>query len=485
MKIGGLGDVAGSLPLALHNLPIDSLGFDSLDIRLALPLHHVIDRQTYNLRPVVSFSVPKRDGSIPGNVYSTQLKGMTVYFIDGEVIPKQGAIYHSDAGLDGTKFVFFSLAALELTKQLNWIPHVLHANDWHTAPAVYALSLLRDHEPFFNRTATLLTIHNLPYLGTGTGPALKMLGIPPSQETRLPQWSRDLPLPLGLLAADHINAVSPGYAQEIMTPEFGAGLQDFLKTRQDSISGILNGIDLNQWDPGTDPYLAANFTLRTLTKRKENKLQLLREANLKPEPRTPLLAMISRIDYQKGVDLIPDTFDKIADKPWQAIILGTGDPSIEAAARALEEKYPQRVRVKILFDAPLARRIYAGADTLLIPSRYEPCGLTQMIAMRYGAVPIARATGGLVDTIVGYRDDMETRSSEQPKQQLQSTGFLYHHSSSEALAESIQHALRVYADQRRWRGLQIRAMKQDFSWEKSAHQYLELYKSISVNNTRH
>jgi starch synthase len=288
-----------------------------------------------------------------------------------------------------------------------------------------------------------------------------------------------------LLTADHINAVSPGYAQEIMTPEFGSGLQDFLKTRKDSISGILNGIDTNQWDPDSDPFLAANFTTRNLIKRKDNKLQLLGEVNLKPELKTPLIAMISRMDYQKGVDLVPNAFDKIADKPWQAIILGTGDHAIEAEVRALEEKYPQRVRVMILFDAPLARRIYAGADTLLIPSRYEPCGLAQMIAMRYGNVPIARATGGLRDTIVDYSETVETSTSGQQEERLQSTGFLYHDSSSEALAEAILRALRVYADQRRWRGLQIRAMKRDFSWRKSAYQYLELYKAILKPNLSH
>lgn len=482
VKIGGLGDVAGSLPLALHNLTAHSQNLNCIDIRLALPLHHVIDRQAFGLSLTASFRLPYRDGSIPTQVYSTRINGMTVYLIDGDVLPKEGAVYHDDAQLDAPKFTFFSLAALELTRQLNWQPHVLHANDWHTAPAVYALSLFRNHEPFFKRTGSLLTVHNLPYLGTGAGSALKLFGLPPSQDPALPHWSRDLPLPLGLATADHINTVSHGYAQEIMTPEFGSGLHDFLRSRQDSTSGILNGIDVDHWDPGTDPFLTSNFTHRNLSDRKKNKRQLLRELKLEPKSRTPLIAMINRMDYQKGVDLVPDALDKIADQTWQAIILGTGDPGIEAAARAFEEKYPQRVRVMITFDAPLARRIYAGADALLIPSRYEPCGLTQMIAMRYGNVPIARATGGLRDTITDYREAVEDNTSGQRLERRQSTGFLYHDSSSGALAEAIQRALGIYADQRRWRGLQIRGMKQDFSWEKSAQQYLALYKSILKNS---
>jgi starch synthase len=482
VKIGGLGDIAGSLPLALQNLPVHSQNLDRLDIRLALPLHHVIDRQAFNLRPTASFRVSHREGSILTSVYSTKINGMTVYLVDGDVIPKKGAIYHDDAQLDGIKFTFFSLAALELTRELNWQPHVLHANDWHTAPAVYALSLIRNQEPFFKRTASLLTIHNLPYLGTGAGSALKMFGLPPSQDAALPHWSRDLPLPLGLLTADHINTVSPGYAQEILTPEFGSGLQDFLRARRDSISGILNGIDVDLWDPGSDPYLASNFTHHNLSNRKDNKIQLLRELKLESKPRTPLIAIISRMDYQKGVDLVPEALDKIADHAWQAIILGTGDPVIEAAVQALEDRYPQRVRVMVLFDAALARRIYGGADALLIPSRYEPCGLTQMIAMRYGNVPIARATGGLRDTITDDRETLEGNISGQPTKRRQSTGFLYYDSSSNALANSIQRALGIYADQRRWRGLQIRGMKKDFSWEKSAQQYLALYMSILKEN---
>jgi starch synthase len=473
IKIGGLGDVAGSLPIALNDLPAERPDSKQLDIRMALPLHHLINRENYALRPVSSFNISSKNGLIPGEVYETTIEGIKVYLVDGPIMPKDGPIYHNDAGLDGPKFTFFSLAALELARQMNWQPDVLHAHDWHTSPAVYSLSLVRPHEPFFQETASLLTLHNLPYLGIGASQALSNFGLPPAYDSPLPDWANHLPLPLGLLTADHINAVSPGYAQEILTHEFGSGLQDFLRTRSSSISGILNGIDLDQWNPEQDKHLIASYSLEDISPRKQNKIALLEEFDLIPDPsgRTALLAMINRMDHQKGVDLVPDALRLISDQPWQAVILGTGDPEVEVAAKRLEDEFPDRIRVAIRFDGALARRMYSGADALLIPSRYEPCGLTQMIAMRYGCVPIARSTGGLRDTISDYHHSEF------------STGFLFRDPTPEALAEAIRRTLEVYADQRRWRYLQLRGMKQDFSWEKSAQQYYSLYLSLIKRKT--
>jgi starch synthase len=352
---------------------------------------------------------------------------------------------------------------MALARGLGWQPDIIHAHDWHASPAVYNLSLIRDHEEFYRNTKSLLTVHNLPFLGYDTGEALAQFGLPPAQDSPLPYWAEHLPLPLGLLTADKINTVSKGYAQEMLTPEYGSGLEEFLKTRQEDLSGILNGLDTESWNPA----LKTRYSGDSLAKRAENKTALLDELSLERHPGVPLIAMINRMDHQKGVDLVPDALRAVRDQPWQAVILGTGDPALEDSARQLDREY-NRVRSVLRYDGALARRIYAGADLILIPSRYEPCGLTQMIAMRYGCVPAARATGGLRDTIEDYNHGSRP----------QSTGFLFQEASPWALAECLKRTLKVYQDKRRWQGLQRRGMKQDFSWEKSARRYLELYKEI-------
>ncbi|MCB2179702.1 glycogen synthase [bacterium] len=460
IKVGGLGDVAGSLPYAIARLP------EAPELRMAIPLHKGIDQSKFDLEPVTSFKVKRKKASVLAEVFQTEVDGLTVYLIGGAPIAKADLVYTSDALADGEKFTFFSLAALELCKQLDWQPDILHAQDWHTAPAVYALNTTLKDDPFFANTATLLTVHNLPYLGNGAGPALKAYGLPPATKSDLPDWMQDTPLPLGLLTADKINTVSSGYANEMLTPEFGAGLEDFLKTRKNDLVGIVNGLDEAAWDPSTDPAIAANFSIDTLKDRQKNKLALLEEVGLDPDPEIPLLAFIGRMDYQKGIEIAIGALRLISKLPWQAVILGTGDVEIEAQARKMEEEFPQKVRTIIKYDGALARRIYAGADMMMVPSRYEPCGLIQMIAMRYASVPVARATGGLRDTITDYKEGDN------------STGFLFRKASSPAMAKALRRALLVYPDKRRWAALQKHGMKQDFSWKQSAVKYLDIYNSL-------
>ncbi|MBN1148663.1 MAG: glycogen synthase [Anaerolineales bacterium] len=476
IKIGGLGDVAGSLPAALRRLSAGGGGAaPAVDVRLAIPFHGAIQRQGLPLRSAARFRLPYAGGTTPVEVLSLEHEGLPVYFIGGPLLPADAPVYASEASADGLKFTFFSLAALELARQLDWAPHVLHANDWHTAPAIYALGLGGRPDAFFRRTATVLGLHNLPYLGAGATQALAAFGLPPARSDRLPAWARDAPLALGLLSADQIVAVSPTYASEILTDEFGAGLDAFLRKRAGSISGILNGLDTARWNPAADEYLAARFDPQNLAARQANKRALQAEFGLPQAPRQPLLAVVSRLDRQKGVDLAPEALRLLASspaytgRPWQIIVLGTGDASLEADIRMLETDFPGRARAVLRFDAALSRRIYAGADILLIPSRYEPCGISQMIAMRYGCVPLGRATGGLRDTIQDYG------------QSGQSTGFLFTEASAEALALALGRAFSVYNDPTAWRGLQLRGMQQDFSWERSALQYLELY-SLLVHN---
>jgi len=461
VKVGGLADVAGALPRALRALPAEVTQGIEVDIRLVLPLHPVIKTQTKGLRPLFIFSLPRRDGELQVSVFEAHLDGLPVYFLEGEPIAAGGSVYSSEVVLDGEKYAFFSLAALELPNQLGWSPGLLHANDWHTALACYAL-LLKRWQGGLSGVASVLTIHNLPFMGPDVSAQLEAYGLTLAQ-TGLPEWARALPLPLGLWAADALVTVSPGYAREILRPEFGCGLQDYLHARKDSLSGILNGIDVDSFNPATDPALAANFGVPTLERRSLNKAALQTRLALPLEPDVPLIGMVTRLDRQKGVDLVPQALRKLAGWEWQLVILGTGDSKLESALLRFQAEFPERVRLEFKYDAGLARQIYAAADVFLMPSRYEPCGLAQMIAMRYGCIPIASAVGGLKDTIL--HDE---------------TGFLVERPTAARLSTAIKKALALWTNRPFWQTLQRNAMSQDFSWAASARQYFALYQRLTT-----
>lgn len=463
LKVGGLGDVTGSLPRALRALePARSMGY-ALDVRLAIPFHTAISTRNIDYKLAASFEVPRRQAAVPAQAFLTHVGDLPVYLIAGSPIPPGAPVYSQDTQKDGEKYTFFSLAALELARSLGWQPDILHAHDWHTASAVYALALRRSKDAFFTKTRSILTIHNLPFMGAGTEDALASFGIPPLQDPRLPPWGTYQPLPMGLATADALTTVSPTYAQEIMTPEYGCGLQDFLIARSATVTGILNGIDVEAWNPATDPALESNFTPDSLERRLANKQGLLREVALPPKPGLPLIILISRMDYQKGVDIAVEALRLLADLPWQAVLLGTGDQGIEANARQLEAEFPNRVRALLRYDGAMSRKLYGSGDILIMPSYYEPCGITQMIAMRYGCIPVARATGGLCDTIVD-------RDAPEP-----GTGFLFEQSNPAALAAAIRRALACFSQPDKWRERQACAMRQDFSWEQSAREYAGIY----------
>jgi starch synthase len=474
IKVGGLADVAGSLPRALKNLSHStSAGELEIDIRLVIPFHPQIQLQCCSLRPVARYPIHSVGGDIWAQAFLTEDEDLPVYFIAGDPIDKETGVYSTDLEADGYKYVFFSLACLELARQLGWSPHILHANDWHTATAVYSLALHRPEDPIFGQTASLLTVHNLPYLGSMTPSAMQAFELPPAEHSDLPAWACQMALPMGLLKADAIVAVSPGYAKEILTEEYGSGLVSFLQAHASKISGILNGLDTKMWNPATDVDIAANFSARDITPRTVNKAYLQEKMELSKDPHLPLLCMVTRLDPQKGVDIAIDALRLILGSkkqdayPLQMVFLGTGNPVLQRQILQLERDFPLAVRSRLVFSEQLSRSIYAGSDVLLMPSRYEPCGLSQMIAMHYGCVPIARATGGLSDTI---HDPAETE---------QSTGFLFTPPEPEALANAIYKALDIYTqDPPAWRDIQIRGMQQDFSWARSAQEYLERYLSL-------
>jgi starch synthase len=454
IKVGGLGDVAGSLPRALRALSTEDL---KLDVRLVLPHHPAVKAE--NLKPVGMFSIQRNGVEIQVEASETVLNGMPVYLIGGEPIRANGSVYSLNSALDAEKYAFFSFASLELSNQINWQPDVIHGNDWHTALSMYG-SLTKRWEEGARHVASVITLHNLPFMGPDASAIIESYGLKLAQ-TDLPEWARVMPLPLGLWASDAIVAVSPTYGREILTPEFGCGLDEFLISRGEAVGGILNGLDVESFDPAVDPALSANFDMLSLDKRAGNKVLLQERLGLPRDPEIPLLATVSRMDVQKGIDMVFSALKMMKKTKWQAVILGTGDPKLEAAAMKLQEELPDRVKVETRYDAGLARQIYAGSDMFLMPSRYEPCGLSQMISMRYGCVPIVRAAGGLNDTV---------------KHGV--TGFVFEKAHHMALAAAIKSAIKVFAEREKWQSLQRAGMAQDFSWENSARKYLELYQSI-------
>ena len=463
VKIGGLGDVAGSLPLAINEL---SDGQPRLDIRLAIPLYGFINKNYPELKKLADFKVNTGSLSINAAVFSIIHHGMTVYFISGDPINENEPVYGTNFNADAEKFIFFSLACLELPRVLKWKIDILHCNDWHTAIAIHQLEKLRLSRPGYTKIKSVLTLHNLPFMGSGSEEALTRYGIEPAQDASLPVWARTIPLPMGLASADRIVAVSPTYAHEILTPAYGCGLETFFINNQARLSGILNGIDQSIWDPNTDTLIPQNFNPENIQKKAANKKALQKEMGLTIESTIPLIVIISRMDPQKGIDLAFEALRKSIKLGWQCIILGSGDPILERAAQSLELEFLQSIRTKITFDSALSHRMYAGADMLLMPSRYEPCGLSQLIAMRYGTVPVARATGGLKDTIT---DATITKIGN---------GFLFDEADSTQAAIAITSAVETFHTKKGWQRIKRNAMRSDFSWAESAKKYCSLYHDL-------
>lgn len=454
VKVGGLGDVAGTLPRALRALSNEDL---KLDVRLVLPMHMVI--KSDSLRPAGIYSIPRGNSEVQVEAFEGTLDGMPVYFLNGDPIQAGGSVYSSNNKLDGEKYTFFSLAALELPRHINWSPDVIHANDWHTALVAYG-NLVKRWDEKTRRVSSLINIHNLPFMGPDVSEILESYGLPLAN-TDLPSWARVMPMPLGLWASDAIVAVSPTYADEILHEEFGCGLQDFFRNRTESLSGILNGMDTISFDPQTDPTLAVNYNADTLSLRPQNKAALQERVGLPVIPDVPVLGMVTRMDVQKGVDIALKGLKMLGKQNWQLVLLGAGDPKLEAMAKKLQEEMPDRIRVETRYDAKLARQIYGGADIFLMPSRYEPCGISQMISMRYGCIPLVRAVGGLHDTVT----DSET-------------GFVFVEAKVKSFNDAVRRALALYPYHSRWAALQKAGMALDFSWPNSARKYVQLYKKL-------
>jgi len=461
-KVGGLGDYAGSLPGALNRLSHQS-EFD-LDVRVVLPLHSSDLVQDFHLEKSFPIEVLNAAGVQKGLVFRTELKELIHYFIQQTDPPSPTTkVYGNNEYENAIKYAFFSLAIDSMLAEIDWQPDIIHANDWHTALICH---LMRNKPSHKSVPASVLVIHNMPFMGYGSEKILLDYGVPPAEDDDIPAWAQHLPLPMGMASADKIVAVSPQYATELTTNQFAYGLERYFINNPKKVSGIINGIDYEKWNPDTDKHIRFNYSGENVDEKINNKKHLLEEFGLDFDPDIPLMIVISRLEDQKGIDLILDGLTQALDWQWQAIILGSGHAGYEHAFKALEREQPKRIRACMEYNPELARKLYAAGDMILMPSKYEPCGLSQMIAMRYGCVPIAHAVGGLKDTI-----------SETPEKTR--TGYLFKQPISEAFLASIQKAIKDFQEKDKWAAIQKNGMSTDFSWDQSARKYARLYQQLT------
>ena len=462
-KVGGLADVVGSLPSALRA--------GGIDARVILPGYGFISHVDYGIEPLFAFDLAHHQGSNPVALYACEHDGMPAYLLQAPPFFGLEDEVYSHWQWDMARYVFFNqalMAALWQLMQRGWFPDVIHLNDWHTGLLPF---LLRQPgiDSAWTSLATALSIHNIAYQGAHAGAFLHAAGIPPRHDPELAAMGlSDNLLALGIRNSDMIATVSPRYAAEIQYAYAGYELAPLIESRASDLRGILNGLDTDLWDPAADPHLISKFDATdSVTERPPNKAHLQNATGLPVESDAPLIGVVSRLAAQKGFDMaLPALREVLGARPCQLVVLGSGESDIESAFGQLAADFHEQVRVNLGFDESLARQIYAGCDLFLMPSHFEPCGMGQMIAMRYGALPLVRETGGLADTVVNY-DNGEADAG---------TGFVFQWQEADAVAGTLNWALDVYAaNQAAWRRMQQRGMKTDFSWRKSAAAYRALY----------
>jgi len=473
IKTGGLADVSGSLPIAIKSL--------RRDIRIIMPAYR---SALENAGQVVRVATLQIEGvTAPIHILEGRMPGSSVivWLVDSpQHFDRPGNPYLGMDGFDwpdnAQRFTVFSRAvtAIALNQAgLSWQPDVVHCNDWQCGLIPVLLALTPQ------RPATVFTIHNLAYQGLFPLAIFKNLKLPESL------WSMHAMefhnkfsfIKGGLVYADMLNTVSPTYAREICTPEYGSGLDDLLKYRSDRLIGILNGVEYSQWNPAKDDYLAHQYNVYTLRHKLDNKTELQEQVGLPVNKDIPLIGLVGRLVEQKGFDLLLDAIPKLSGKPLQIAVLGSGDKVLEKSLQQTMNKYPQQVAAHIGYSEALAHQIEGGADMFLMPSRFEPCGLNQIYSLRYGTVPIVRRTGGLADTVVDATDDA-IRSGT-------ASGYVFDEPEPESLLDAINRAFVDFTQYPRiWKKLVFNGMQQDFSWRRSARQYLALYQQ-AVEHSSH
>ncbi len=455
---GGLGDVAGSLPAALRKRLIGC--------RVVMPLYEGIpDRFKNEMKFITHITVPVAWRRQYCGIFEAKLNGVIYYFLDNQYYFKRQGIYgHYD---DAERFAFFSRAVLEMIPYIDFKPDVINCNDWQTALVPVYYSLFYGNRPGFENIKTAFTIHNIQYQGKFGEEILEdVLGIPNEYASLLHNDDCINLMKGAIECANAVTTVSPSYAKEILDPYYSHGLDNILRMRSWKIHGILNGIDTVSNDPGTDKNLPVNFTADNIEGKAQCKASLQKEMGLPEKPDTPLIGMVTRLVSHKGLDLVKCVLDELlATSDVQVIVLGSGDWQYETFFNEMAAKYPEKLAVKIGFVPSLASRIYGGSDIFLMPSQSEPCGLSQMFALRYGSVPVVRATGGLRDSIQDSGDN-------------EGNGFVFEDYNAHDMLHTIRRAIGGYADKEGWAILRKRAMECDYSWGRSANEYIRLYKAL-------
>ena len=459
-KTGGLADVAGALPKALARL--------GHKVRVVMPRYKLDKIDAVSERLPGELRVPFNFGERRTAVYVDRSSEVPVYFIDALEYFSRAKLYGDTD--DAERFAFFSRAILELAKALGEHFDIIHLNDWMTGLVPAYLKTAYADDPAFDGTKTLFTIHNIAFPGLFSRDQLPKFGLPDwiyRSEAGIEFYGLASALKAGLVLSDAISTVSPRYAKEIQTPEFGERFDGLLRARSNDLVGILNGVDYDEWNPERDKYIAAHYSADDLSGKKKCKRDLLRSFGLPEDLDRPLIACISRLSIQKGFDLILPIANSMLDRGVAFVLLGSGDEVYERAFQSMREARRSQVGVYLGFSNELAHKIEAGADMFLMPSRFEPCGLNQMYSLKYGTVPIVRAAGGLDDTIDNF--DRTT---------LQGNGFKFYEYDSARLLEKIDEALLVFGERDLWRTLMLNGMRADYSWNASALHYVELYQKL-------
>jgi starch synthase len=473
-KTGGLADVVGVLPRLLQDA--------GHRVMVVMPRYALIDGFRYNLRPVLSpMGVWMGNTQEWCSVQLSESMGFPVYFVESRKFFDRPGLYHDDSFNDyqdnPRRFAFLTRAGLQLCKDLAFKPDIVHVHDWHTAPGAAYLKIWDWNDPILGRAASVLTIHNIAYQGVYDAAHYPYLGLQLGNFTaeKFEDHGRVNFLKGGIFYADMLNTVSPTYARETRTPELGYGLAPYLNNRGGNYVGILNGVDYQEWNPATDALIPARFQMDNLTGKEICKAELQARFGLQVDPSIPIFGVVSRFVEQKGLDLLAGTLDGIlATMRVQFVVLGSGEKSLERYYGGLPGRFPGRVGSYIGYHNELAHWIEAGADFFVMPSRYEPCGLNQMYSLKYGTLPVVRATGGLEDTVEQYDERSGT-----------GTGFKFIDANPTAVYYAIGWAVSTFYDRKQHIGRMVqRAMSQDFSWQKSSALYERLYARAIQNKQR-
>lgn len=445
-KTGGLADVVGALPLALDKL--------KQEVIILLPFYKEVALSKIDTKTL-----------LPG-ILSTKIgQDIKVYFIQNDKYFNREGLYGTQEGDypdNLERFSFFSRKCLELIKQIKFSPDIIHVHDWQTSCIPIYLKTKFRSDPFYKSCKTLLTIHNLAYQGLFAVSEFPKLGLDWSvfNMEGLELYGKVNILKGGIIFSDCINTVSPTYAAEIMTPDFGCGLEGVLAKRRGCLFGILNGLDYSIWDPSIDKFIASSYDIDNLKNKYKNKEELQRECGLPINKRVPLFGMVSRLAEQKGLDIFSDALDEICKFNLQLVILGTGDRQYHELLKEKSKRFPKVFRLYLKFDNALAHKIYAGCDTFLMPSKYEPCGLGQMISLKYGTVPLVYRTGGLADTID------------------RANGFIFDNYTVSSLVAAVGESISLFKDRKKWQDKIKKGMMSNFSWQESAKKYIRLYQRL-------